>query len=178
MASCHEKIKSRTFNNDTTLFYPASSFIENEIKDVNATPYFIYKVIKQNNIIDSTPVTLMTFNTFAKKFVSVNITDPHIKKYYKETIFHDGSTASIIFSYATDNPDLPVQSETIMLNDVSQQVKRLFINKKLIAGDSVIFEKLSWKANESFLINRIIHARGIERTEETMIIWNNKNDKR
>src|SRR6202008_3708989 len=101
--------------------------------------------------IDSTPISLSNFNRTIEPFRSIQFIADHVaKKYYKESVFHDGSTNSIVFSYATDNADLALQSATIMLDDQSQRVKRIFATKEISNTDSTVFEKLSWKAQERF----------------------------
>ena len=174
-SGCQSRVHYRTYSNDTTQFYSPAHFIETEIRDVNATPYFIYKTTRHGNHVDSLPVSQAAFNQYAKAFQSVDITAPAVKKYYKESVFHDAATSSIIFTYSTDNPELAVQSEIILLDEAGQHVKRLFITRKNTGSDSTVFEKLSWKANESFSISRIAEKNGKEVVDETSITWNVKN---
>jgi hypothetical protein len=57
----------------------------------------------------------------------------------------------------------------------TQEVKRIFMNILHQSADSTVVEKLGWKANSSFFINKIIsYANGKETEEQNTIVWNNK----
>ena len=112
----------------------------------------------------------------AQAFLENNISDPSVKKYYRQSVFEDMTTSSYTFNYTSVESSLPVQNLNILLDTTTQTVKRVFISKVKINGDSTITEKLGWKNNNSFLINRTIQLpEKKETTEQISVVWHDNN---
>src|SRR4051812_38992147 len=77
---------------DTLRYFQVSQYLQSQIKEVNATPFFIYKIDIFNSEKDSTPINTTVFNQISKQFLTPDINDEEIKKYYKENIFEDQTT--------------------------------------------------------------------------------------
>ncbi|MEX6688402.1 hypothetical protein QTN47_12890 [Danxiaibacter flavus] len=167
---------AKIINNDSTVFYPIRQFFTEDKKDVDSTPYFLYRIAEKDGRRDSTPISKRTFDSLASMFTAFDINDTSVKKYYEENVFNDLTTNSITLSYRSINKRLPVQSIDVLLNNESQRVKRIFVSKLSNKGDTVIIDKMGWKANESFYINRLIQLPGgKEQSEKNTVIWNKKN---
>ncbi len=166
------EIKNST---DTTVFYPLNDYLIQQIKSVDSSADFIYKITIQDGHKDSTRITENEFNEWAKKFVEFNIADPSIKKFYTQDIFLDQATNSYTFSYKCTRNDLPLQSADILLDTATQQVKRIFMSRNGVTPDSSVTEKMGWKNNCNFFINSIIQfARRKETVQQNIIVWHYK----
>jgi hypothetical protein len=176
--SCNQNNKPTAEDNvdsDTTTFFQVSQYIKAEIKEVNQTPYFIYKIDIKDNKRDSTAINTATFNDLAKQFYSPDINDPKFKKYYKENVFHDQTTKSFTISYAATNKELEVQNVEVLLEEDGKTVKRVFIRKFSNYSDSSVIEQLSWKPKLSFQINRLVQYQdNKEASLQTIVVWNEK----
>ncbi|MEP6845149.1 MAG: hypothetical protein ABI861_04070 [Panacibacter sp.] len=112
----------------------------------------------------------------AKPFLQDDINDTAIKKYYRESIFHDATTASNTFNYTSVNNNLPLQTLDVLLDTSTDIIKRVFITKRFVKDDSLFTEKMSWKTGQSFSINRIIQTTGNkEITQQINVKWNSNN---
>lgn len=161
--------------NDTTKFFQINQYIQGQIKEVNATPFFIYKIESINNQKDSTPINTAIFNLLSKQFLQPDINNESIKKYYTESIFEDQTTKGFTISYSTTNKQLELQNVEILLNEDGQTVKRLFLRKFFNYSDSSAIEQLSWKPGESFQLSRSVQKPGNDETlHQTMVVWNKK----
>jgi hypothetical protein len=163
-------------NKDTVRFFQVSQYLQSQIKEVNATPFFIYKIDIVNSKKDSTPINTAVFNQISKQFLDPDINDEKIKKYYIENIFEDQTTKGFTISYSTGNKELLLQNVEILLNEDGQTVKRLFLRKFYNYPDSSAIEQLSWKPGESFQINRSVQKPGNqESSQQTVVVWNKNN---
>jgi hypothetical protein len=161
--------------NDTTHFFQITQFIRSQIDEVNRTPYFIYKVVITNGKKDSAAINNAIFNQVSSQFLKPDINDAAIKKYYKESIFHDQTTKSFTISYTASDRELELQSVDVLLQEDGQTVKRVFMRKFFSYPDSTAIEQLSWKPNESFQVNRLVQKPdNKETTYETTVVWNEK----
>jgi hypothetical protein len=167
--------KSNENKIDTTKFFQLTQFLQSQIKEVNATPFFIYKIDILHNKHDSTPINTAIFNQVAKQFLAPDINDEKIKHYYTESIFEDQTTKSFTISYSTTNKALELQNVDILLDEDGQTVKRVLLRKYYNYPDSSAIEQLSWKPGENFQVNRSVQKAGDqESSRQTIVVWNKK----
>ena len=160
---------------DTTHYFQVAQYIQKQIEDVKQTPYFIYKLNVDNGVKDSIAITTPIFIQMAQPFIQADINSLPLKRNYIENIFHDQTTKTFTISYTTPNKDLEIQSIDILLQEDGQTVKRIFIRKFSNFNDSSAIEQLSWKADESFQINRLVQmADKNERSQQVTVVWNPK----
>lgn len=163
-------------SNDSTVFYPIHEYFVNQIKSVDSASPTIKIFTTINGQKDSATINTQQFNKLAQTFLENDIADKSVKKYYRQSIFQDQTTQSITFNYTTVNSSLPIQSLDILLDTITQEVKRVFISKVKTANDSTIVEKLNWKTNSSFLINRSVQlSSNKETTQQISVVWSDNN---
>jgi len=163
-------------SNDSTVFYPIHEYFVNQIKSVDSTSPTIKMVTTINGQKDSATISTQQFDKLAQAFLENDIADKSIKKYYKQSIFQDQTTQSITFNYTTVNTSLPVQSLDILLDTITQEVKRVFISRIKIVNDSTIVEKLNWKTNSNFLISRSVQLPSNKETKQQIsVMWGDNN---
>jgi hypothetical protein len=176
--SCKSKrkdVNSLDNKNDSTKFFQVNQYLQGQIKEVNATPYFIYKIDITGNEKDSTPINTAVFNHLAQQFLKPDINDESIKHFYTESIFEDETTKSFTISYSTKNKELPLQNVDILFDQDGHTVKRLFLRKFFNYSDSSAIEQLSWKPGESFQLNRSVQkTENSETAHQTTVVWNKK----
>lgn len=158
---------------DTTKFFQLSQYLQGQIKEINATPFFIYKIDIINDHKDSTPINTAMLNQLSQQFLRPDINDEKIKQYYKESIFEDQTTKNFTISYSTTNKELELQNVEILLDENGETVKRIFLRKFYNYPDSSAIEQLSWKPGESFQVNRSVQRPGkTETSRQTLVVWN------
>src|SRR4051812_43878733 len=150
-----KKTAIQQFDNTNVQFYPVVQQIDSQVHQVVTTPYYLYEKKTIGNVTDSVAIDTSQFKKLAAEFLRSDISDTAVKKFYKETVFSDLTTKSITLNYTTNHPDLPVRSIDVLLDEETQLLKRIFINKIYVTGDSTIEFKLGWKANRSFSLNKI-----------------------
>jgi hypothetical protein len=163
-------------SNDSSIFYPVNEYFITQILHADGLTKITYTYSDSDNRKDSSLITVLQFKEIAKPFVADDINDIRIKKYYKESIFNDVSTGSNTFTYTSVNKDLPLQTIDILLDTSTDVVKRVFITKSFVKGDSVIIEKLGWKTDQSFTITRLMQLPGKkETTQQINVLWSRNN---
>ena len=161
---------------DSTVFYPVHEYFLSQIKSVDSSLPSIHMVTTINGQKDSTIISIEQFNRIAQTFLENNIADKSVKKYYRQSLFQDITTGSYTFDYTSVNSSLPVHNLNVLLDTATQTVKRVFVSKIKIKGDSTITEKLSWKNDNSFRINRTIQLpQKKEITEQIFVVWQDNN---
>ncbi len=165
-----------TVDNDSVTYFQLKQFINEEVQNVNQTPYYIYKrLIVDNKPIDSVTISKEDFNTLAAIFAEADINDPKVKRYYSESVFEDASTNSFVLTYKSIDPKKAVQTIDVMLDNETQKVKRIDIKKLFDRNDTSYTEHLVWKGGQSYEIIRTGSKNTYQSTQQTQVVWNNKN---
>src|SRR5205823_1443366 len=101
---CNNQLKQKGNNEpikEIQDIFPVTSFLAGQIHEVDSLQLPVLKYITTNNKTDSALISSREFKALAKEFMEPDITDPSIKKYYKETSFADQSIPSVTLTYST-----------------------------------------------------------------------------
>lgn len=161
----------------STPFFATSRFFDEQVKHVILLrkPVYVYHNI--NGMHDSTMLDSVQFVQLAQEFSAKDISNANDKRNYRETIFHDVGTNSYTLNYTAVNHEVPVQGVDILLNEETNEIKRIFIRSFTRKGDTTIQEQHNWRAFKSFQINRSLStASGFRRKELTEVKWGSASD--
>ena len=100
---CKEKSNQSVKENkiDTSHFFQIAVIFQKDLKEIDATPYFIYKIEKIDDKKDSTAINTAILKQMAQQFFRPDISSEGLKPKYKESIFADQTTGSITINYST-----------------------------------------------------------------------------
>lgn len=172
LLSCNqgETGSTETAQDKEKFFYPANDFIRYQVQAADSLGATMLMYTTKQGITDTTPVGIEQFKSLAAVFTEIDIASPELRKFYRQSFFLDASTGSYIYSYVSENDNLPVQSLDILLDTVTTKVKRILINRNYRTGDSTITEQLDWKPDHRFFINRIYSNRDSALNDEQIIV--------
>lgn len=158
VSSCSDQagnISGQTTASDSGFFYPVKQFIEAQVESVENTDSILYISSGNGLTVDSAFIDKKQFTQLAGRFIESDISAPETRIYYQQSAFADETTGSITFSYATANKTLPVQSLDVLIDTLTQEVKRIFISRVDIGENDTAYTRLGWKTGNSFFIYRI-----------------------
>lgn len=159
-------------DDDAVKYFPVESFFQQQVKTADSLAIDIYKLTDSNGLKDSIPLSRAQLKELSEVFTEIGLSDSANKVKYTESSFLDLATNSYTFIYKAKEPSWPIKDITILVDTLSTQVKRVFINKIISNADSTISEKLGWKNNTTFFINRTVSVPGkAERTELITVAW-------
>jgi hypothetical protein len=161
-------------SNDSSFFYPVREYISTQLATADTIKNIYYSYSEDNIKKDSAIIDSEKLYQLVTPFLNDDINDLKIKRYYRETIFHDLSTASNTFTYTSVNNNLPLQTLDVLLDTVTNLVKRVDISKSFTKGDTLVDEKMWWRTNEGFSINRILQLPNKKETvQQINVSWGN-----
>lgn len=160
---------------DSSHYFQTAVIIQNDIKELDSVPYYIYQLKTVNGKRDSTSIKTADFKQLAQQFLKPDITTDDMKPQYKESIFEDRTLGGFTINYTAINKELEVQSIDILLKDDGKTVKHIFIKKYKDYGDSAVMEQLAWKPQQQFQVVRSVQQKnGRENNYQTLVVWNDK----
>jgi hypothetical protein len=166
-------------NDSANTFFPVAEYLETEILHVDSVPLALKKYTTINNRTDSAFIQVPEFNTLALQFLPRELHDGRFEKDYTETSFSDKSTQSITFTYSTAVQELllkRVDVQTIPHNG-SQKVRSIYLEKNYSSGDSLIIQKMYWRAGKSFQIATRTTLKGKPSVEQLLkVVWDEEDE--
>jgi len=165
--------KNITYTSDTVKFFPVNLYIKGQIARVDSFATGVYKInINTEHKHDSTLITKQEFKQLAQSFLTYDINDKALHKYYKENDFADETTQSLTFNYTSLDSTLPLQSVDVLLSHDASQLKSVFYSIQENEGDSTVIEKRGWNNDRSFFINRSVqHGNSVPVIQQDIIVW-------
>ena len=172
----NEKVTAKKADS-TTVYYPINGYIRQQIKDVDTTPYYLYRLLVIGKKKDSSVVDRATFDADTKQFLLPQLEGDVFKKSFEESVFDDESTNSVTLTYTPKSKDNIVQNASVLLDKQTQQVKWIFISTLSNGGDSTLIQRIGWKGDESCYINKVISYKGKPETQRQLsFVWNAKEE--
>lgn len=179
LSSCGNKQFGDKSNrvDESSVYYPINSYIRQQIKDVDSTPYFLYRLTTVENKKDSAIISRATFDEEMKPFLLPQLEDDSFRKDFIESAFDDESTGSITLTYTPKNKDNPVQNASVLLDKDNQQVKWIFVNALVSRGGSTVIQRIGWKGNKSCYLNTSVSRKNKPQTQRQLqFVWNEKDE--
>jgi len=155
-------------------FFPVDDYLEAEILSVDSMPMAFWKYVTHDNRTDSTLITTGDFNTLALQFLPPEIRNGGLNNNFTENSFADRATESITFTYTPTDKTNPLQRVDVLTTRGvhAQEVKSIYMERKHSAGDTVILQKLLWRARHGFTIVNRIYVKGqAPKDEQVRVSW-------
>jgi hypothetical protein len=142
---------------DTTVnsFFPVADYIAGQIKVIDSLQLPVSKKTTIGKTESLTAADTKDLIELARQFQSPDFTKPGIRDAYKETSFADQSIPSVTFNYTTTDTAAAFQRVDVIINPdpvKADQVRSIYMEKNTRAGDTLILQKLYWKADKHMLI--------------------------
>ncbi|HEV2480383.1 MAG TPA: hypothetical protein VGS79_11990 [Puia sp.] len=155
-------------------FFPVDDYLEAEILNVDSMPMAFWKYVTHDNRTDSALITAGDFNALALQFLPPEIRDGGLNKNFTESSFADRATQSITFTYTPIDKTLPLQRVDVqtVAGVRAQEVRSIYMERSHTAGDSVILQKLLWRAKHGFTIVSRIQVKGqAPKDQQVRVSW-------
>jgi hypothetical protein len=181
--SCTQPEKTETTdanafeNMDTTkvlpTFFPVQTFILGEIETLSKSNSVITRVERNNEVPDSTKITLKEWKEIANALFYPAIDSLSLSSHFIENKFLDQSIGSITLTYEPNKnkPDsIPWENWNVYIHPENQEISRLFLVKKI--GNNQI-EQITWipgKFCKVVMINEDPLCK-LNKTKEQMFYW-------
>ncbi|MBP9214061.1 MAG: hypothetical protein KBF36_05885 [Chitinophagaceae bacterium] len=158
---------------DTIQFYSYLSKINLELDSLIKNNIPLQLVVTDSSKKEKKqPIEVEQFKLLASSFLMKDITTMPVKQFYKESIFTDLTTSSIVINYTTTIDSLPIKNVDILLSDNNgNEIKRMDMKVMFAKTDSIITENYAWIFGKSFYINRYAEANGKGISTSDRVNW-------
>jgi hypothetical protein len=159
-------------------FFPALSYIKNQVAKVDTSVYSIMRIVFVDSArIDTTWIRREEFRNSAADFLALpDLAAPEYNDRFTEENQFDETLGRVLMTYTPVNAkDEIVQRQEILIkpDTPEDKVTSIFINTSQSNKDSTVERKLFWKVDESFQVTTIKQYPGQpEITSTYKVSWN------
>ena len=158
-------------------FFPALSFIQSQVKNVDTSVYPLLKIVTVGSQKDTVYLRREDFRKEAHDFLSLpDITARKWRKIYTETKMYDEDLNRVVLTYTRIDEEAEIRRQEVTIEPSTQngdRVKSIYIDEWLNEGDSTVQKRMTWKVDRGFQVVYITQKKGQpEKTETKEVTWN------
>lgn len=158
-------------------FFPVTSFLKGQMITLDSLPVTPLHTITINHKTDSLWLKKKQLVPLLNGFLSPEIKETNLIKYFKETSFNDQTLNAITFTYDPVSllPDtLPLRHWDIYIDPESGKILKVYLVKKFKEKENIITQQLTWKTNKWATITTLLNKPNgdTQLLKEEKFIWN------
>jgi hypothetical protein len=170
-----EPITPATETDSTTRSYlPVADFIKGDIKRVDSFAGGILKKVRMSGKKDSAYIQAPQFNQLASQFLVPELDSTSFHQHFSESSLMDETSQMLNFIYTAKEGDWPLQKVIVYIKPslATDKVSRIYMERVVSSGDTLVQQKLTWKLEEYFYILTIRQPKaGPTVTSMEKVIW-------
>jgi len=156
-------------------FFPVADYIGGQLKMIDSLQLPLSMAVTINNKTRYAVATDKQLKQWASNFQQPDINDPSLRSQYKETNIADESGPSVTLIYTAINSTLPVQKINVFIKPdpvQNDKVTGVYIEKTFSLSDTMVNQKLFWKAGKSLQVTTEKKVKsGTLPVEQVKITW-------
>ena len=157
-------------------FFPVTSFIKGQLKTLDSIPITPLRTIKINDKTDSVWVKKADLANLLAGFISPEIRETNLVKYFKETSFNDQTLNAITFTYdplETLPDSILLRHWDVYIDPQTGKISKVYMVKQLKEKEGNITQQLTWKTDKWAMIVSILNKPDgtTQLLKEDKIIW-------
>ena len=158
-------------------FFPVTSFLKGQMITLDSLPVTPLHTITVNHKTDSVWLKKKQLIPLLIGFLSPEIKETNLIKYFKETSFNDQTLNAITFTYDPVNPlpdSISLRHWDIYIDPESGKILKVYLVKKLKEKEGIITQQLTWKTNKWATITTLLNKPNgdTQLLKEDKFIWN------
>jgi hypothetical protein len=160
-------------------FFPVAAVLESEILYVDSMPLALHKYVTRDGHTDSSFIRVPEFNALALQFLVPELHDGSFERDFTESSFIDRGSRAVTFTYSTSNRNLSLQRVDVIATPQGaiHQMKSVYLEMNRVSGDSVILQKMFWRAAKNFEVVSLIRIKGKPPVEQQLkVVWDADED--
>ena len=181
--SCSEKktVEQPTQNSDTTntvtSFFPVTAFLKGQMRQFDSLTVNPLHIITIHEKVDSEWLKREQFKSLLQPFLTPEIAETNLTKYFKESKFNDQTLNAITFTYdpITTLPDsINVLTWNVYVNPIKGNVTKIYMVKHIIENGQNIIQQLTWQTDQYAEITNLLNKPdgNTEILKQEKFIWN------
>jgi hypothetical protein len=159
--SCGEQ-EAKESGQENKEFYPVAAHIHAELATIDSLPVAVFLYRTEGGMTDTTIVDKPAFRKLAEQLAQPDITREPLKKDYTESVFMDATLNLVTMSYTPREESAEIRKIDVYIHPETEQVKNVYVEKRLVVGDSTVLHKMVWTSGRQLQVTTLISKKGQE----------------
>lgn len=134
-------------------YFPFSSFLETELKNIDSLPVAIFKYHTSNGKTDTIIIEKKEFGKIARGLLFIDLQNEKVSTHYKELVLKDTDIQNISINYTSQNEAFPIKSIQINSTTGTTQVRNFYVERTDAFDETTVIRKILWTTSKGMLIN-------------------------
>ncbi len=159
---------------DSAIYLPVTDLLRQDFLRVDSFAGGILKKTTINGKKDSVFIKPQAFHQAASVFFMPELEKSTFRRSFTENSFMDETTGLLQFMYTPNSPSNTLRNVVVYVSPSTtiDQVNRFYFEKEWMAGDTLIQQKLTWKARQyCYIITMRQPKQGAPTTSIEKLIW-------
>jgi hypothetical protein len=142
---------------------------------LDTLPVGINKYTTTDKGTDTALANLDELKAAAAEMTHPDISEPSIKKFYKETVFYDKSSDHLTMSYASESSKTPVKKVEVLVKQETDKLRSIYVEKAFERNDTSFSQRMVWSPGRSMQVTTLATAGGKESSRTVKYVWGIEN---
>ena len=157
-------------------FFPVTSFVKGQIITLDSLPVTPLQITTIKEKKDSAWISKVALKPLFLPFLTPEINETNLTKYFKETKFKDQTLKAITFTYDPINtiPDsITLRHWDVYVDPEKGNVIKVYIVKEIKENNQIFTQQLTWQTDKLAKISIILNKPNgnMELLKEVVFIW-------
>lgn len=156
-------------------YFPVTGFIHSQLTAIDSLQLPVTKYESAGDQKDTVALSTADCRLLAAPFLEYDISASPLREKFKENSFADQSIPSITFTYHTSDSTLALKRVDVVLAPdpvQADKVKSVYMEKIFQQQDTLVVEKMFWKADHYYqLIRSKSAAGGQPLISQLKVVW-------
>lgn len=145
---------------DDKLFYPAFTFINQELRNIDSMDVALFRYQTSGDRTDTTIMEKAAFRKYVESIFSPEMLAEPSKYPFQRRIFMDETIGRITISMDAQDPMATVRRMDMLLDPETDAIKSIYAEILRVEGEKTLFRKMTWTSGLQL-------TEGIEETDRS-----------
>jgi len=179
--SCAEKKTAeqpiQNIDNTVISFFPVTSFLKGQMRQFDSITISPLHITTIDQKADSEWLKREQLKSLLQPFLTPEIAETNLIKYFKESKFNDQTLNAITFTYdpITTLPDsIHILTWNVYVNPLKGNVTKVYMVKHIIENGQNIIQQLTWQTDQYAEITDLLDKPdgNVEILKQEKFVWN------
>ena len=158
LSSCHQDDQQKGVI-DETLFYPAFTFINQELSAIDSTELAIFRYEMTGDKMDTSIMEKTAFKKYVESIFSPEMLSEPSRYAFQRRVFMDETIGRVTISMDALDPASTVRRMDMLMDPETEEIKSIYTEILRQEGDHTVDSKINWTAGQQ-LSTGLIEYRG------------------
>lgn len=170
LASCQQADQQKGVI-DETLFYPAFTFINQELRTIDSTDLVIFRYEMTDDKMDTSIIEKTAFRKYVESIFSPDMLSEPSRYAFQRHVFMDETIGRVTLSMDALDTASTVRRMDMLMDPETEEIKSIYIEILRQEGDHTVDSKINWTAGQQLSVGILEYHKQDTLSKRIRINW-------